>query len=372
MENICENKIVRVLYVNGGIMDLGGISSYMMNYFRNIDRNLVKIDFVVHGQEKGVHDDELLANGATIYRVPIKSEDYFANCKALTRIFTTGDYQIVHSHLDAGSYHILRLAKKCGVKIRIAHSHNTDFLTNSYLGRIVNKWYKKQLPKVANYKFACSSLAKEWLFGADSDCGIVKNAIDLKKYQFSDQDRKRFRTELNIQQDNIVLGHIGRFDYQKNHIFCLKVFSELVKKNAKYKLVLIGDGELRKQIEDTIAMYHLESNVILTGYVENAEKYYNAFDIFLLPSLFEGLGIVAIEAQANGLPCVLADTVPKEAEVGENVSKVPLEDSEWIQAIRQCKLGRVNNTEALVNAGYAIEKEAKKLEKRYQTMIERK
>lgn len=371
-QGIKRDEKIRVLYINGGIMDLGGISSYMMNYFRHIDRNLVEIDFVVHGYEKGVHDNELCAAGATIYHIPVKSQDYKGNCKALMEIFTEGNYQIVHSHLDAGSYHILKIAKKCGVKIRVAHSHNTDFLTNSCLGRIINKWFKKQLPTVANYKFACSSLAKEWLFGTTSDCEIVKNAIDLRKYQFSEQDRKSFRKELGIEEDDIVLGHIGRFDYQKNHLFLLKVFSELVKKSAKYKLLLIGDGFLRKQIEEMISMYQLESRVILAGYVKDAEKYYNAFDMFLLPSLFEGLGIVAIEAQANGLPCVLADTVPEEAKVGANVFKSPLIESEWVQAIQQCPIRRSDNIEALITAGYDIGIEAKKLEKRYQTMCERK
>ena len=372
MKKTCNNKPVRVLYVNGGIMDLGGISSYMMNYFRNIDRRLVEIDFVVHGYEKGIYDDELCATGATIYHVPVKSKDYKGNCQALAKIFEEGNYQIVHSHLDAGSYHILKIAKKCGIKIRIAHSHNTDFLTNSYVGRIINQWFKKKLPLVANYRFACSSLAKEWLFGTTLDCEIVKNAIDLNKYQFSEQERKYFRTELGIEEDDIVLGHIGRFDYQKNHLFLLEIFSELVKKNERYKLLLIGDGFLREQIEDMISAYQLESSVILAGYVQNAEKYYNVFDMFLLPSLFEGLGIVAIEAQANGLPCILADTVPEEAEVGANVFKIPLIESEWVQAIQQCPIERTDNVEDLINAGYDIKIEAKKLEKRYQDMDERK
>ncbi len=363
---IDEDQKIHIIYINGGIMDLGGISSYMMNYFRYIDHNKFQIDFIVHGDETGVYDEEIEENGSHIYRIPVKSKNYLKNKKELKKIFLENKYAIVHSHLDAGNYHILKIAKQCGIENRIAHSHNTEVLTNNKLKYYVNQFYRRHIHKVANICMACSQLAGGWLFGNDKKYIVIKNAIELKRFTFSEINRKHIRKKHNISDDYILIGHVGRFDKQKNHEFLIRVFSKLLVHNSKYRLMLVGDGVLREKTEQQVIKLGIEDKVVFVGYNQNIESYYSAFDIFVLPSLFEGLGIVAIEAQANGIPCILADSVPDEAVVAQNVEKISIDsENQWIEGILKCCMERQNNYSVLVSAGYDISVEVEKLQNLY-------
>ena len=365
-------EVNRILYVNGGIMNRGGIESYMMSYYRNIDRNLLQIDFVVHGFEKGAYDDEIESLGGRIYRVPVKSKDYFGNINQLKKIFNNNNYKIVHSHMDAMSTVVLKVAKECGVPIRIAHSHNTQHLTTNKLKYLLNEFARKNITKYATHLYSCSEPAARWLFGDENtDIGNVKyirNAIDLEDYIFNKDIRTETRKEFGI-QDYFVIGHVGRFDYQKNHLYLIDVFSKFLKNQPNSKLILVGDGHLRNEITNKIVDLNIEENVILLGIRKDINKIINAFDVFLLPSHFEGLPLVLIEAQANGLNCIVSSNIAHEVNISGNVKFLPInhEVSNWVNTILSNRENYDRNVDLnnFISAGYSIKNEAIKLQELY-------
>lgn len=366
---------IRILYINGGPMSRGGIESFMMNYYRNFNREKIQIDFVVHGFEKGIYDDEIKAIGGRIYKVSVKSKNYFENIKGLRKIFNSGKYRIVHSHLDAMSFVVLKEAKRCGIPIRIAHSHNTQHLTNNKIKFILNEYARKNIGKYATHFFACSKPAAIWLFGSkivnENKVEYIKNAIDIEKFKYDQRIRKEVRKELNL-EDSFVVGHVGRFDYQKNHKFLLDLFYELLKVRINSKLVLVGDGHLRKDIEKRITMLGIKDKVILCGVREDVHRLFNGFDVFCFPSLFEGLSITLMEAQANGLKCVTSNKVPLEANVNNLVKSLSLDSNyrKWINSINiSDDYKRDINLEYLYKQGYAIKQESKKLQNLYYDLL---
>jgi glycosyltransferase involved in cell wall biosynthesis len=358
-------KIVKVLYVNGGIMNRGGIESFMMNYYRNYDLNRIQIDFIVHGYEKGAYDDEIEVLGGKIYRVPIKSKHPLQYKKALKRIFLTGEYNIIHTHADAISCWILKIAKQCNIPVRIAHSHNTQHLTSNKIKLFINEIARKNINKYANYRFACSEAAGKWLFG-EQEFTNIHNAIDLSKYAFDPKKREEIRKQLGVLPDEILIGHVGRFDTQKNHSFLIKVFGKVLEKNPKAKLMLIGDGWMKEQIEKQVTELNLKENIIFLGACANVYDYYNAMDLFVLPSLFEGLPVVLIEAQANGLQCVASTCITKSVSMGEQIDFVELDNFEsWVEVLFNKNRERKDLMKELIQGGYSISTEAKKLQDKY-------
>lgn len=362
----------RILYVNGGIMHRGGIEAYMMSYYRNLDKEKLQIDFIVHGYEKGVYDDEIEMMGGKIFRVPVKSKNYIGNIKELKKIFDSNDYKIVHSHMDAMSTVVLKIAKKSNIPIRIAHSHNTQHLTTNKIKYLLNEYARKNITKYATHLFACSEPAARWLFGSTNvDKGnvvYVKNAINLEEYAFDPAMRAKYREEFSVEED-LVIGHVGRFDYQKNHSYLIDVFNRLVQEVPNAKLVLVGDGRLKSKIQDKIIEYNLSNNIILLGVRDDVNNIMNAFDVFILPSHFEGLGIVLVEAQANGLKCIASDTTPKEVNISGDVTFLSTDQKNigcWIRQILQTD---VNNRNADINkfvtSGYGIKNEVEKLQQLY-------
>lgn len=357
-------------------MSLGGIEAFMMNYYRNIDRSKIQIDFVVHGFEKGIYDDEIRELGGIIYNVPIKSESYFANINELRNIFNKKLYKIVHAHMDAMNTVVLREAKRSGVPIRISHSHNTQHLTNSKIKYALNEYVRKRVCKYATHLFACSVPAAEWLYGKkavkEGAVYLIKNAIDLDKYRFSDFYRDKYRKVFNV-EDNFVIGHIGRFDYQKNHEFLINLFSEFIQLYPKAKLFLVGDGHLRSKIENQILKLGLSKDVIIAGYRKDINQLMNCFDVLCLPSKFEGLAIVLIEAQMNGLNCVASNTIPEEVKLTSLVKFVSLESniSQWIKQLYNGRKKTYDNIEEkIIEAGYSINKEAVKLSDLYREFLQ--
>lgn len=350
---------IRVLQVNGGLMDRGGTSAFMMNYYRRIDPDLVHFDFLVHGFEEGVMDQEIARRGGEIFHVPVKSADPIGNLRKLRRVMASGHYHVVHSHMDAMSAVVLRQAMACRVPVRIAHSHSTEHLTRSTPKRIMNQLAMKAIPVYATDLFACSQRAGRWLFGEDKvDRGevvVVKNAIDLDEYRFDEAVRVRLREEHGLTA-NFVIGHIGGLEFQKNHLFLLQAFAQVVRHRPAARLILVGDGRLRPSIEAMISRLDLEGQVVLLGERGDVSELINMFDLLLLPSLFEGLGMVAIEAQANGLPCLLSDTITREVRVTSNVVLLPIDDTgRWAQAILGHPQRDSSNVgEKMAAAGYDI------------------
>lgn len=362
------NRPIKVLYINGNIMKRGGIEAFMMNYFRHIDRNKVHIDFVVHGYDKGVYDDEILAVGSKIYHVPTKSKHPIAYQKKLREIFSSGEYQIVHSHCDAMSGWILKIAKECGVPIRIAHSHNTNHLTQNRIKIFVNEISRKQITKYATHCFACGEQAGKWLFG-DHPFEVINNAIELQQFRYSDTARAQVRKEFGFKEDEFVFGHVGRFDTQKNHAFLVDTFQKVAQKNEKVRLLLVGEGWLMDKIKNQVAEEKLLDRVIFAGSRANVCSLYSGMDCFLLPSLFEGLGIVAVEAQANGLPCLLADTVPNQVQLTSLVHFLPLDNNVWSEAMEKVVMSSQRLQDVnLSQSGYDIRREARILQDKYLEM----
>ena len=362
----------RILYINGGVMHRGGIESYMMNYYRHFDRDRIQIDFVVHGFQDGVYDDEIQNYGGKIFHIAVKSKSPLKNALQLKEIYQKHTYKIVHAHMDAMSYVPLKIAKQCNIPVRIAHSHNMQHLTTNWMKFQLNEYARKKLPKVATHFFACSKEAGDWLFGKENSeyVQVVPNAIETVKFQFSSVLREKIREQLHLPRTAIVLGHIGRFDYQKNHEFLLDIFADIYKENSSFRLVMIGDGELKTQIKKRTKELQISEGVRFVEACPNVNEYYNAFDLFLLPSHFEGLGIVLVEAQTNGLKCFASENVPLSSDLTGNVHFLPLKKDTWVKTILHTMTARSAAAFQKVRlAGYEINDQAGKLQNIYEDLL---
>jgi glycosyltransferase involved in cell wall biosynthesis len=362
-------KPVRVLFVSGGTLDYGGISSWMLSYASEFNRDLVAVDFLVHGMESGAREQDALKLGAKVWHVPYRGQDPIGNRKGMRQAIASG-YDILHAHMDGMNAYPLEIAKQNGVPIRFSHSHNTDFLTQNPIRRAIHEAARRRIPASATHLFACSDSAGRFLYGdARFDAGqvtLVKNAIDAAKFQFDVTARERLRDELGI-QDQFLVGHIGRFDLrQKNQLFLLESFAKVKQKRPDLMLALVGDGSDRAQIESKVIELNLTNNVILLGYREDVNALYSAFDCFALPSLFEGLGIVLIEAQASGLECLASEAVPRETQLG-NCRYLPLEIDTWADAL--VLAGKKNDrdfpAQEIAAQGYDIHAAAQALQQFY-------
>lgn len=361
-----KNKILRVLHVVT-YMGRGGLETMIMNYYRNIDRNRVQFDFLVHRDFEADYDEEIKELGGRIYRLPPLnpiSKEYLSK---LDNFFKEHkEYKIVHSHIDCMSAIPLKYAKLNGVPIRIAHSHNSSQAKN--LKYLLKLFYKTKISKYANNLFACSNDAGRWMFGKSADFTVLNNAIDTEKYLFNNNTAQKVRKELNIKNDSIVIGHVGRFESQKNHSFIIDIFAETLKKNSNSVLFLVGEGSLRKSIEEKVNSLGIKNNVIFAGLRTDVNELLQAMDVFLFPSLFEGFGIVALEAQASGLPCLISDKVPIECKKTDLVYQMKLSDAsdKWAdKLVELSKIERKNTYEEIRESGFDIKANADKLEEFY-------
>lgn len=363
--------MTKVIMILGRSMLYGGTEAFIMNYYRHIDHNKIQIDFIYQGDDDGVYDKELLDNGSKIYHVPFKSKSPIRFSKNVKRILKEGNYQVIHSQMDAMGCWPLAIAKGVGVPMRIAHSHNTKHQTNNPVKLILNNIAKIFLKKYATDYYACGYDAGVFMFGQKSTdqnkVQIIHNAIELDRYAYSDLKRDKIRKEFGI-GDEKVIGHVGQFREQKNHKKIIEIFIEIVKTDNNVKLMLVGDGELKSNIQKMVEENNIRDKVIFTGARNDVSDILNAFDVFLFPSLFEGLPVVAIEVQANGLPIVVSDTISDEVLITDIVVKEALESNAciWKNTIyKALKSGRKDEKDKLIKAGYDIVTEAGKLEERY-------
>lgn len=363
-----KNNPIRLLYVNGGLMNRGGIESYMMNYYRNFDHEKIQIDFIVHNAGGcGYYDDEIKKLGGNIYVVPQKSKHPLTYPSNLKKIFKNNNYKIIHTHMDAMSTWVLKIAKECEIPVRIAHSHNTQHLTTNPIKLFFLEQARKKINLYATHRMACSEAAGNWLFG-NAPYQIIKNAIDLDNFIFSPASRENVRKEWGIKENEFLIGHVGRFDTQKNHVFLIDCFYKIHQKLPNTKLMLIGEGILMPNIKDKVEKLGLKDCIVFTGSRNDANRFYNAFDLFVLPSLFEGLGIVAIEAEINGCTTFLSDNTPQDARIAHNVSFLPLDIDVWTEKVIKYILKKNTRQGALFdiyNSGYDIKTEAQKLQNIY-------
>ncbi|OAT81049.1 glycosyltransferase [Bacillus sp. MKU004] len=357
---------IRILQVVT-LMNRGGLESMLMNYYRNIDRSKIQFDFLEH--RTGNHDftEEILSLGGRIFTVPevnpLNTNGYL---NKLDMFFESHkEYKIVHSHLDCMSAYPLMYTEKHNIPIRIAHSHNTNQERNwKYL---VKKFSKKLIPKYANNLFACGEEAGNWMFGNNS-FQILNNAIDAEKFKTDEITRVKIRDELDL-NDEFVIGHVGRFNSQKNHKFLIEVFRELIKEIPNSKLLLIGVGELENDIRDLVDRYKINENVLFLGLRNDIHRIMQALDIFVFPSLFEGLPVTLIEAQASGVRCIVSDTVSSESFITKNIKTVSLNEKATLWAKEIIEYGRSymreDTSSDIRESGYDIRTNAQWLEEFY-------
>ena len=346
-----------------------------MNYYRNIDKDKIQFHFLCDEDSTNIPYEEIEKMGGKVIIIPPYQRLYEYQ-KELYRIFKENNYKIVHSHISTLSVFPLRIAKKAGVPIRIAHSHSTSN-KKEWKRNLIKNILRPFSKLYANQFFACSELSGRWLFGEkafkNGKIKIINNAIDLEKFKFNKEKRNEIRKKLKIDENIILVGHIGRFVTQKNHEFLIDVFNEIIKKrkqeNFDSKLILIGQGNLKENIIEKIKYLGLQDYVIFTGQTTNVSDYYNAMDIFVLPSLYEGLPVVGIEAQANGLLCEFSTDMTKETKVLNTTKFISLKETakKWAEIILEDykNFKRKNIFEEMTQNNFNIIEEAKKLEKYY-------
>ena len=368
---------IRVAHIVGKWLG-GGVESVLMNYYRNLDRTKVQFDFLCDSDSTNIPYEEIEKLGGKVILIP-PYQKVFRYQKELIRIFKENKYKIVHSHINTMSIFPLRAAKRAGVPVRIAHSHST---TNK------KEWKKNLLKQVlrpfskvyATDYMCCSELAGRWLFGdKEYDKGhvyLLNNAVDLDKFKYDEEIRIRKRKELNIPEDTLVIGHVGRFVEQKNHRFLIDIFNEVHKEKSNSLLLLAGQGPLMNEMKEKVTELNLTENVEFLGQRNDIAELYQALDVFCLPSLYEGLPVVGVEAQATGLLCILSDEMTKETKVLDTTEFLSLDQSakEWADIIlMKYKLfKRKNCTIEISKKDFNIKKEASKLSRRYYEEYRRK
>lgn len=356
---------IRILHVVT-YMGRGGLETMIMNYYRHIDRSKVQFDFLVHRDFRADYDDEIESLGGQIFRIPQLipwSKRYLNTLEQFFRSHPA--YKIVHVHQDCLSSVILKVAQTCGVPVRIAHSHNSNQDKN--LKYLIKLFYKKQIPTYATQLFACGKDAGDWMFDG-APYQVMNNAIDTQQYIFNAESRSRIRNEFAISADAFVMGHVGRFHPQKNHGFLLDIFVEVKRLNKNAVLLLVGDGDLRAEMEQKAAILGISDCVVFAGVRSDVPDLMQAMDCFVFPSLYEGLPVTLVEAQAAGLPCLVSDGVPVECAKTNLVKHIPLSASttQWAEEILKTQhISRQNTKDQIVQAGYDIEANAQWLQNYY-------
>ena len=360
--------MIRVLQcVNN--MHRAGLETMLMNYYRNIDRTRVQFDFLTHRPFRSDYDDEIEALGGKIYYAPrLVPQNYPAYFSYMKDFFAEHpEYKIVHSHIDSMSYLPLRAAKRAGVPVRIAHSHSTGIdLDFKYP---LKQYFRYSLNKVTTHPFACGEEAGKFLFRG-REFVKIPNAVDAAQFYYDEAVRCRKREELGL-ADRLVVGHVGRMSYPKNHTFLLNVFAELWKRRPDASLILVGTGEKEAELKKKASELGIATDVHFLGSRSDVHELYQAMDIFVLPSHFEGIPLVGIEAQFAGLPCLFSEGVPREVCFRESCHFRKLSDpvSAWVEDILMLT-AEMNRSTGVECADYDIKTAAGDLQKRYEALLQ--
>lgn len=359
---------IRVAQVVGKMVG-GGVEAVVMNYYRHIDRSKVQFDFLVDADSTLVPREEIESLGGRVFVIP-PYQHPIAYQRELLELFRSEGWPIVHSHVNALSVFPLRAAKRAGVPVRIAHSHST-----SGRGEHARNAMKAVLRCFSNvyptHRMACSRYAGEWLFKRGANFDLVYNAIDLSRFAFDPDVRAKARDELGLSEGQLAVGHVGRFMPQKNHGFLVDAFAGVACRRDDTVLLLVGDGEGRSAVERRVADLGLEGRVLFLGQRSDVDRLYQAFDVFVLPSLYEGLPLVAVEAQRVGLPCLLADTITREIDVTGECSFLSIDDvSFWVEALKGIETGPRLPVRVSDFSKYDIDGASDNLAKRYLKLVE--
>lgn len=365
-----QTQPIRVAQIIGKWVG-GGVEAVVMNYYRHIDHSKVQFDFICDEDSTNIPYDEIKSLGGKVILIP-PYQKVFKYHHTLKKILKQGNYPIVHSHINTLSVFSLWAARSANIPVRIAHSHST---TNP---KEKKKNLLKQLLRPFSKLFAtnymcCSELAGRWLFGnniyEEGRVKLLNNAIDVENFVYDKEIRLEVRKELNIKDNMLVVGHIGRFVEQKNHQFLIDIFNEVHRENKNSILLLVGQGPLEESIKEKVEALGLKDSVIFLGQRNDTNRLYQAMDVFVLPSLYEGLPVVGVEAQTAGLPCILSSDMTKETKVLDSTNFIDLNKrkSYWKNNIFEAtlKYPRKNTIKEITDKGFNIESEAHNLEDYY-------
>ena len=364
-ETVVADKIKVLHFV--GSMNKGGVESIVLNYSKAL-KNDVEPTFVCFDDSKEIPIEEINSIGGHYFIVPhVKHLGKFK--KAFKKILTENHFDIIHSHINTLSVFTLKVAKQAKYPIRIAHSHSQSS-KNEFLRNMVKNFLRKFSKKYATFYIACGEIAGRYQFGNkaydNGEVHIVKNAIDIAKFAYSEVDRLAVRKELNIPENTPVVGNIGRLCQTKNQTYVLSI----AKKMPETHFVIVGGGPLQEDLEKAIKENNLH-NVHLAGTTENTARYYSAFDAFILPSLYEGVPVTGIEAQANGVYVIFSNNVPKESMVSTFGEFLPIGDEnidKWVESLSNVRQHE-DHTQEVINSGFSINEASNNLLQIYKSLL---
>lgn len=363
MEQSTADRPVRVLWVFHRL-DRGGAENMCMNLYRRMDRSRVQLDFVKHGPSAGAFEDEIRALGGRIYEAPeYRVVNHAAYCRWWRRhLAEHPEHQIIHGHYFTISAVYFKEARRMG-RVTVGHAHCTAPVRLRWQTR-VKLHLTKQAEKYADYCLACSQEAGRWLF-PHREFTVLNNAVDAERFRFRPQTARQVREELGL-GDFLVVGTVGRIVEQKNPMGIVSIFQALCGKEPSARLLWVGDGPLRQAAEAALEKEGLRDRVIFTGVRADVERLMQAMDVFILPSMFEGLPVVLVEAQAGGLYCLCGQNVTREADITGRCAFLPLDSPElWAERILAAPRDRPDTREAVRRAGYDVDDTAKRLEQFY-------
>ena len=384
-------EAVRVLHVLGNT-NLGGAESRIMDLYRHTDRNRVQFDFLVHSGEEGFYEKEIRELGGRIFRVPrFRIYNYFSYRKALKEFFQKHhEFALVQGHMTSTAAIYLPIAKKAGVKKTAAHARSAG--VDKGLKGTMTRFLRRNLADKADYLFTCSELAGISVYGEkavrEGKTIFIPNAIDCAGFTFDPEKRKKMREELGL-TDALIIGHVGRFHYAKNHEYLLRVFAELCRMSAgadgstaetgadqKYHLILLGEGPLMEDTRKLAEELGVVDRVHFLGNHKNIADYYQAMDYFVYPSRYEGMPGTIVEAQASGLPCLMSDTICREVIVTELVETMSIEEEPkaWAEVLQQridALVSKQENREKyaakMAAAGFDVQAQAERMMRFYES-----
>lgn len=373
--------MIRVLFFMDGIGNAGGIQEMAIKWMENIDHSKIKIAILTYNHVKSDnYVERVKKNGGDVYIIESYQDKgkFFESLKQTSKFFKQHHYDILHAHSSSKALFVLYYAKRAGIATRILHSHSANFTMQNKIVRYIAMALKKPSCLLATDYFACSSEAGQFLFGkkiCNSDSyHIVHNAINLKDFSPINDYKQRFCQQMNIEIDALIIGNVGRFMPVKNHQFLIDVFEEVVKIDKKVHLVLIGNGKLESEIKKQVEQKGISHNVSFMGFRTDVNEIVNAFDVLVMPSLFEGLPVTAVEAQALGVPVLFSDTITKEAALLPDSKFVSLNRTpiEWAKYILEYKSHKHvdNPADYIKRGGYDIVDETKKLQEFYISKLE--
>ena len=347
----------------------GGIENFLLNFTSQVNKEEFQFDFLTHW-EKIATEYRFVEMGCNVYKAP---KALFKYIKYVKKLLIEKKYDIIHIHKNSAANIVLPiLAMKYSNAKIIVHSHNTKPNQDKFLTRLLHKINRRKLIKIADKKYACSELAANWLFGSCDNVTIINNGILVDKFKFNQEKRLSMREKYGIGFDSFVIGHVGGFREQKNHSFLVNVFYEYIKFNPNSYLMLIGGGRLKNQIVEQVKGLGISNKVIFVGVVDNTFDYYQAMDVIVMPSLWEGLPVSTIEAQTNGLKVLISDTSSRMCNITGLVDFISLDSVEnWINKLRLLKTNdcRISPVDKIILNGFDVKTTTDRILNDYLTLV---